>query len=238
MDRINWHRIALGWFPYCGIIPPLLTFLVSGTLGALRPDYHPLTEYMSDLAAAGQPYGEVLSAWWMAFPIEFAPFALAVYHGMECPCRAAAARRQGSARLAWVVPALLLIFAFGIGLGGVFPCAPGCRGTGFNTLAHKGATGVAALALFPCPFLFWLCTRQEQRWQTIASWGLGFQAAGTVLLGGYVLLYWHIIDLYGLVERAYFGVYYTWVVLVAWKLLRLGKREREVTLDLALGGNE
>lgn len=100
---------------------------------------HPLRQYVGDLGASDSPPGTALSAFWLAFPVLFGPFALAVYAGT----------RRG--RLPWVTPTLLVVFSACIGLCGVFRCSPNCHAHTASTQAHLLVTACPPPLSTPVP---------------------------------------------------------------------------------------
>jgi hypothetical protein len=203
-----------GWWPVCGIIPPLITFVLNALVGALHGDYDPLREYASALAAHGQPYAAILSGWWIAFPFCFLPFPIALYQATR------------TNPLAWTAPTLLALFAVAVGFSGIFRCAPGCRGHSFSNLAHLAASTISSAMLAPSPLFFWWTIHNDPRWRCHRSFSLVMQALGTLAGFGMMLAILQIIPLRGLIERMFWCVYYVWVLIIALRLMRLGRPAR------------
>jgi hypothetical membrane protein len=206
---------GLRWLSLCGILAPLLDSLVVGIISALQPNFDPVRDYLSLLTAPEHPDRGFLRAWWISFGIQFAPFAAAYYAGTR------------NNRHPWIVPILLLVFAFFISLSGVFPCDPGCRGRTISAKLHYSVSTVAALALTPCPFVFWWSTRQDARWRGFRLFSGVIQVAGIATL---LALLWAFLNWYpwaGLIERIFWGLYYLWILVIAVKLFQLGGERQQ-----------
>lgn len=209
----TWQRVTRHWMSLFGIVTPPLGATVNTIVAAHQPCYDFLHNYVSDLAATGRPYSGILCAWWATFPLQFGPFAIAVALGLR------------GKRFGQVVPALLGLFAVFIGLCGIFRFDPGDPTQTAGSRAHVVVSSMASAMLFPCPFLLWLITRHDDGWRRCAWFSLVMQAAGIsagIALG---LTWLHVVTLCGLAERAYWIVYYIWIVGLALKLREMDSPE-------------
>jgi hypothetical protein len=116
----------------------------------------------------------------------------------------------------------LLIFAVFISLCGVFPCDPGCHGRTLSAKVHFAVSGVAAVALTPCPLVFWWITRQDARWKGFRLFSWVIQVAGALALLALGLAFLHWFPLAGVIERIFWGLYYLWIIAIAVRLFQLG----------------
>jgi hypothetical membrane protein len=211
----RWRRTALRWLSLFGIVVPALDSLANTVVGLHRPKYNFLLDYISDLGARGRPDSDALCAVWVTFPLLFAPFVIAVYEGLQ------------EHRFGWVVPALLEFFALFLGLCGIFRFDPAGPYTTFASQVHVLATGLAGTAVFPGPFVLWLATRHDPRWQGVRRFSLLLQAGGAVTAVLFALVHFHVLWWAGLIERGFWGVYYVWFVALALQLRRLGRTGSE-----------
>jgi hypothetical protein len=210
MDGRGWRTFALRRLSLCGILVPPLDGTVNAVVAAYQPHYNPVREYVSALGATSSPVGDALSAFWIAFPFLFGPFAIAVYVGT----------RHG--RHSWLTPLLLAIFSVCIGLCGVFRCSPDCASQDFSTDSHLIVSSLSSATLFPCPFFFWLTTRHDPRWTWLRRFSLFVQVLGIAALVALGLAFLHVLLVGGLCERLFWCVYYLWFVPLGIKLFRLG----------------
>jgi hypothetical membrane protein len=194
----------------CGIVVPPLDVLINLLVAAQQPGYDFVRDYVSDLAALGRPYSEVLCVWWALFPLQFGPFAVAVAAGLR------------GHRLARIPPTLLALFAVFMGLCGVFRFDPSSPEHTVSSQLHVTCAILASLALLPSPFFLWLATRRDTPWRDFHRFSLCLQAAG--LVAGFFLVEaaLHVADPAGLAERGFWAVYYIWIVGLAIKLRRMG----------------
>ncbi len=208
---MKWQSVAAHWGPWCGIIVPGTDALVNGVVAAVQPNYHPLNDYISDLSAPDVCYSWLIRAWWIAFPVLFFPFAVALHYHV----------RQGKYR--WAPAVLLVWFSIGLCSCGIFHCDPGCQGKTTSAKVHFASSYTAAAALYLSPLALILVSWNDERWKgyqwiNIAALFFGAGVGIALFLSGK-----HIIPHRGLWERLYFGVFYIWVVLLA---LRMSYLER------------
>jgi hypothetical membrane protein len=210
---MSWRSDVARWGPWCGILVPAIDALINGVVAAAQPNYHVLDDYISDLSAPDVPYSSVIRGWWIAFPILFFPFALDLFSHLP------------KGKLRWAPAALLVGFTVGLFFCGVFHCDPGCAGKTATARAHFMSSYAAAAALYLSPLGLALASWDDERWrrwQWINFVGLTFGAAAGIAL---FLAGKHIVPHRGLQERVFFGVFYTWVVLVALRLILLQRAE-------------
>jgi hypothetical membrane protein len=206
--------MMLRWFSLCGIVVPLLDIGIIVFASTHRPGFDPVFDFLSQLGVPGEPYSTLVSAWWMAFPFLFWPFAVAVHAGTHGDPHA------------WVTPTLLALFALFLGGCGVFHCDPGCVGITLSSKLHSTSSALAALSMAPCPYLLWRTTRHDERWQGYRAFHLTLQTLGLAALFVLILSVVRVVSGRGLLERLFWGLYYVWVVGVAIRLLKLGRLER------------
>ena len=206
----GWRKLALRWFSLCGIITPVVDICVDGVVASLQPMYNPIRDYVSTEASPGHPYAIVVRCIWMSFPVFFGPFALAVYAAIK------------DYRLGWVTPTLLFLFSLGIAGCGIFRWEP-YHPTSFSARAHLISSTFSTAALFPCPFFFWLSTRHDGRWRWYGHYSLFIQLVGLCGAITLALAFLHLVWARGICERAYWVIYYFWVLLIGLTLRRAGK---------------
>jgi hypothetical membrane protein len=206
-------------------VVPLLEALVNAFVGARHPHYDFLRDYVSDLAAQGQPDSEALCVLWGAFPLLFGPFAVVVYAGL---------RGHPFGR---VTPTLLGLFALFIGLCGIFRYDPDGPLQSFSSRAHVLVSTLASTVLVPDPFFLWLATRRDPSWERFRKFSLLVQAAGMVPAILLALAFLQVLAWRGFAEWCLWGVYYAWIGLLALKLQRMvkGRATGEFSREMKAG---
>lgn len=206
MNGWTWQRVTRHGMALFGIVTPPLNAVLNTIVAAHQPSYDFVHNWVSDLTAYDRPFSGILRAWWATFPLQFWPFAVALALGLR------------HKPFGLLVPALLALFALCIALCGVFPFDPTTPGATLSSRVHIVVSTVSSALLFPCPVLLWWITRRDETWQRVGTFSLLIQLAGTaagITLG---LTWIKVVNLHGLVERIYWGVYYAWIVGVALKL--------------------
>ncbi len=202
----NRHSLVLRRLLLFGAAVPALDAVVNAFVGTHQPHYSFLLDYASDMAAPGRPYGEILCAVWAAFPFLFAPFVVAVYVALK------------RYHLGLIPPALLGLFSVCIGLCGIFRFDPVDPEQTTASLIHVIVSSLASFFLFPGPFFLWLATRKDMSWRRFHLFSLFIQVGGMVGAVLLVLAFLHWITWYGFAERSYWGVYYVWIIGLAFRL--------------------
>ncbi len=182
MNGWTWQRVTRHWMALFGIVTPPLDAMLNTIVAAHQSNYHFLHNWVSDLTATGRPYSGVLRTWWATIPLQLGPFAFALALGL-------AGKRFGK-----LVPVLLALFAVCVGLCGIFPFNPFEPKATTASRMHIVVSTVSTVVLFPCPFLLWLVTRADEKWQLVARFGLVMQVAGIaagIMLGLSCL---HVVD--------------------------------------------
>jgi hypothetical membrane protein len=209
---MTWRRAVVRVGAGCGIIAPGLGTLINGIVAALQTDYNSLQDYISDLSAPGVPYSGLIRGWWLAFPFVFAPFICALYV------------RLSGQRFAWCAPSLLAVAATALGLCGIFPCDPGCRGLTLSARTHFILSDVVGIALVLSPLALGLTTRNEARWRAYHYVNLLFLSGGIAVGVALFAAGQGRLALPGLYERLFYGVFYIWFILIALHLLYARER--------------
>jgi hypothetical membrane protein len=209
-------RPILRILAWCGVVPLVLDVAVVAGVAALHDDYSHARDYLSELGEHGRPYGGLLSAWWVAWGLLLAPFALPLH---------AALRPHPLA--AWP-PLLLAAWALLAGVGsGVFRCDPGCAGETFSGRMHYWVGDAALVALIPCPIVLGLVIGRRPEWRGFRASSIATSLTGVAVLG---LLAWSVYgrcDLAaalkpyaGLTQRLFTAIFYAWIGAVAVRVAR------------------
>ncbi len=198
---------------WAGIAAPFWLFGAVAVLGAFRPGYSHVSQTISELAEVGT--ANSTAAVVAAFLVAGALIAEFGYGMMR------AFGRDGKMAMAAVPIAL-------VGLGwvgaGVFPCGP-CRGTDYNaqTIIHLLFDTVTEISIIASPFLLRKLVRGDPRWPawfprflfvegvtSLVVWLLLSSSFGMPGLG----------DFSGALQRVYFAIFFSWLLLLAWPFAR------------------
>lgn len=189
----------------CGMAGPLAFTLAWLVLGALRPGYDPLTQYISELAEVGGRYAPIMIAAFLllgALTLAFAP-------GLHRGIGAGAGSPAG--------PLLVAIFGAGAIGSGLFRCDPGCAGVSLANRLHTliTYTGLGALTLATLVLPLRLSGDRDWRGYRWYSWLSGV-AAIAIYLRGFETFVGD-----GLGQRLFIGVLFLWLGVMALRLYRL-----------------
>jgi hypothetical membrane protein len=189
-----------------GLATPILFFLLVVVMGFVHPGYSHLTNFISDLGALDAPVPYVQRLNFFQLGIGIVLLAVALYKG------------GGASRV-------VLAFQLGIGLGiflsGIFPGhsdEPESRAT----LLHNLVGVPAFLLIMIVPLVAGWGFRQRKQWKDLASYSM---AMTPVLVAMFVLM--ARADgtpggFPGLFQRLFIGTWLLWMILVAYRLYRLG----------------
>jgi hypothetical membrane protein len=200
----------------CGILPPLVDVAVIAAVAAVQPDYSHVRQFISELGETGRPHAALVSAWWFAFSFLMSPFAIALVAALPW------------GRWRWGAPAAIVAFAVLSGAGSwLFPCDPGCKGETFAGMMHFVVNYIATAAMFLGPLLLWLSTRRAPRWKRLSRFSLAMHFLLIISLGALSWSYYgwgstatELQAVQGLLQRAFLGLFYVWLMILSASLLR------------------
>lgn len=193
-----------------GIAGPVLFALVVAVCGALRPEYDPLTRFMSELGETGGAYAPLMNyAGFMLSATLIMGFAISLPARFDTSL---------STRLGTV---LIAAFAAGMFAAGVFSCDTGCTPevpTSAQRL-HDLASTLAFPSLILATLVWGLHLRRDPAWRRFGLYSLGTGGLCVVLLFAMVASVETRTGT-GLLQRLLLGALFLWMALLATRLLR------------------
>jgi hypothetical protein len=193
-----------------GVAAPCFMILAIVVAGAFHPEYSHLSQFVSELGAAGAPNPGILN-----FGGLIPAGALTVLFAI------AMGRRLGPGRA--VALSALLVAVLGIGrlIAGLAPCDPGCSMEALSVSgrihAAAGMTALFASVIAPLALAVGLRTHRSRLGRTSMWLGLAGAAAF------FILVRWLDGPFVGGAQRLLLALSYGWIVLVAVHLLRVGR---------------
>lgn len=180
--------------------------------GAVRSDYDPLEQAISELFERGAPAPGrgLLVASLVASGVALIVFAAAMDRGLP--------GRGRAGPIAAAVSGIMTV------LVAAAPCTQGCPGYGSSVTdsAHVVLAGIGYLALVLAPLL--TARRLRPVAPRFAAWSVGF---GVVALAGFLVRSFGLVDAYGgLQQRVFNTIADAWFVVVAVWLLTRGRGRR------------
>lgn len=160
------HKIQSDSFPallipgLCGVLSPMFLMIATIVGGALRQDYDPIANSISELYETAAPNAHWLMVLFTTYHALVIPLAIGLYRGLpRTPC-------------GWNGPVFLgLAGLFGIPLGAYAQCDPGCFGaTTFRGQLHGILVLVTVLLIFAAMFATWFRVRNHLQWRGYARY--------------------------------------------------------------------
>lgn len=201
-----------------GVLLPIVDLSAVYFFGSLHSDYDRVRQFMSELGESGRPYAEVVNAWFTTSSLILVGFGIGMAV-MLPPSRASMA-------------GIVLFMAWaGIGVvGGFFPCDPGCAGETWSGWIHRLLGEISSVCIVPVPLLIWLGVRRDPKWAgfgwfvlpvqvslVVVSLAMGASVYGPYELGATLR------NISGLLQWLCWCVYYSWIIVLGVKLLRVGR---------------
>lgn len=119
---------------------PWLDIVICETMGALQPDYHPFSHFISELGEVGRSTQRAMSSWWTIYTILFLPMCWQLFVGF----------RPSSALRRMALGFTVFVVSNGF-LNAIFPCDAGCRGQTWNAKMHMAVSGIAFVMMISLP---------------------------------------------------------------------------------------
>lgn len=191
----------------CGVVGPIVWLSLIAGAGAMRPEFNPLVQYISELGERGSS---------TEFLMRYAAFG---FNGVLYLCFAAALR--ATFRDGWLsAVAAALIGLDGVGRigAGVFACDPGCAGVSSNQELHRLFATLGFLSGILAA-VTWGIVLRRHKWLTSLAWySVGSGIVTLVLL---LLMSWsnNPVNAPGLFEHLATGVLSLWVLVFAARLI-------------------
>lgn len=175
-----------------------------------HPGYDHLKNFISELGATGAPAAGVMNfAGFLPYGLLMAAFALAVHRGIRPDAGG------------WLGPSILALYGLAYMAVAISPCDPGCQAAA-PSLHHRIHVLLGDLIFLTAvlgPFTLYPRMVKDPAWRPVAT--------ATLILPG---LAWLILEASGvgmsgaLRQRLWLLLLFTWIGMMALRLLRLGSR--------------
>jgi hypothetical membrane protein len=199
------------WLSLGGILGPLLFTAVVAVLGALRPGYGHVAQFISELGASGTQYSAVMNyAGFVPAGLLLAALGLSLFRAL--PRRA----------LAIAGAALVTLFGVLIAASGIASCDPGCpqgSGSAQNTV-HNSIAPVLFIALIVAPALLGQHFRGVPALRALSLYSFITSLASLVLFGAMVQSL-EARELTGLWQRLLLATQFAWCAAVGVRSFRV-----------------
>jgi hypothetical membrane protein len=208
MKQINERSTVSILTAICGILGPVLYFIVIAVVAYLRPSYSHISQSMSELGSVGAPYAVIINT--LGFPLLglfMIAFSIGIDRGIE--------RNRASK----VGPALITLSGLALIMTGIFQCDPGCVDVTWVGFTHSIFATAAAISFSIAPIFIAVRQWSDSRWKTYSlfSWII---AIITLLLS--ILYSLDIFESYiGLLQRVSMGLPLVWMEIISIRILRV-----------------
>jgi hypothetical membrane protein len=197
----------------CGIVGPIVWLTVLGAAMLARPEFSPVTDYISELGEAGST---------TEFLVRYAGFELTGLLYIACAAAAAALLRESP----WSLVPALLIAVEGVGRigAGVFPCDVGCESASATQVLHRLFATVGFCSGVLAALAWGVAARRHDWLRRSATWSTG---AGLLTTGLLLSMTWtaNPYPFPGLYEHLATVVLSVWLLTLA---VWLGRRARAI----------
>ena len=200
-----WSQRRLRGLALCGVLGPLQFTLAWVIVGAARPGYSPVRQYISELAATGGRGAWVMVASFLALGLLTLAFVPALHRGLA----------GGLGGL--IGPLLIAVFGAGTIGSGIFRCDPGCGGASLSNTLHTLITYTGLGSLVGATLVLPLRLGRARGWAgyRACSWLAG-SVALAIFLRGFATF-----GGLGLGQRLFIGALFLWLALIASRLFQL-----------------
>jgi hypothetical protein len=199
----------------CGVAAPLVFVAAVIAASVNHPGYDHLKNFISELGASGAPAAGIMNfAGFLAYGLLTTAFALAVHRGMRSDAGG------------WLGPSILALYGLAYVAVAFSPCDPGCQATtpSLHHRLHLLLGDLIFLTAVVGPFTLYPRMVKDPAWRSLAT--------ATLILPG---LAWLMLEASGvgisgaLRQRLWLLLLFTWIAVMALRLLRLGVRADQIS---------
>lgn len=197
---------------WCGIVSPLLWLSLIGIAGAMRPEFNPVTHYISELGERGSS---------TEYLTRIAAFG---FTGLLYVCFAAALPPTfGGGWRSWLAAGLIGLDGLGRMGAGVFACDPGCNGLSMNQEIHRLFATLGFVSGILAAIAWGIIVRRHAWLPGLGGYSVG---SGVLALIFLLLMAWagNPVNAPGLFEHLASAVLSLWILVFAVCLMRLPAR--------------
>ena len=213
-DTIVWIGFISIWLFFVTEITTDIWF------GSRFPGYSWKTQSLSYLGQEGSPIEHWVSIWGVGVTLLISIFAYSFFQTYK------------SYRWAKIAAIALLVYGLGEGIGsGCFPIDPPGNDLTLNGRLHNIFSGIGDTGIVLLPFIFmFMFPRNKNRKLHVYLWivaGFGLAMASFFLIAKYVHSDNFITDYKGVWQRIYILNYYTMLLVISVKMLKINYHERK-----------
>lgn len=202
------NAISLRFLALCGIVGPFIYASVVGVLGALYPGYSHMSQTMSELGAANAPHALVMNIAGLGLlGLMIIAFAAGLHQGIK------------DGRSASIGTLLIAVSGASLVMTAAFPCDPRGAEASITGLVHGAFATTGAVCLVIGLLVISPMMARDNLWRGYATFSIAAAILASVLASLYgfdVFEGWK-----GAMQRISMGVALVWIVVMAFRLLRL-----------------
>jgi len=168
-------KASVAYLPLAGVAGPVQSTIVIAICSALRPGYDHANQFISDLGATGTQHAALMNfAGFIPSGAIMAAFGVALWKLLPKYLLA----RTGAS--------LIILFALGLIIAGIFSCDPGCpqQGGSVENSIHDTIAGPMFLSAITGVLIFGISFRRLAGWKRLSNYSL----VSAVLCYGFFIL--------------------------------------------------
>ena len=193
-----------------GIAGPVLFAIVILVVGALRPDYSHVTQFISELGENGSAYSDLMNY-----------FGFMCSAGLIMLFAIALLARVDRTTLSGLAAILIGLYAIGMFLAGVYSCDSGCLvpEPSREQVLHNLVSFAAFLSLILATVLWGIDMRKDRAWQRFGNYSLVTAGLAVVLIVSMIAAAGARAGA-GMYQRLFLTTLFLWMAMFAYRLWR------------------
>ena len=219
------RKKSVAFLPLAGVAGPLQSTIVIVICSTLRADYNHVDQFISDLGATGTSHADLMNfAGFIPSGVIMAAFGTALW--MLLPKHI----------LGRIGASLIILFAIGLIIAGIFSCDPGCpqQGGSVENSIHDAIAGPMFLSAITGLLLFGISFRKFSGWKRLSNYSL---ISAVLCYGFFVLLISSLEsrNLTGIWQRLILLTIFLWCGIVGIKLFNFvrGKESHHFDFEIS-----
>jgi len=205
---------SIVYLPLAGVAGPVQSIIVIAICSTLRPGYDQIDQFISDLGATGTSYAGVMNfAGFIPSGLIMAAFGIALWTLLP------------KHLLFHIAASLIILFAVGLIIAGIFSCDPGCpqQGGSMENTIHDAIAGPMFLSAITGVLIFGISFRRFAFWKRLSNYSL---ISAVLCYGFFVLLVSSLEsrNLTGLWQRLILLIIFSWCGIVGIRLFNFVRR--------------
>jgi len=207
-------KTSISYLPLAGLAGPVQSTIVIVICSALRPGYDHIDQFISDLGATGTSHAGLMNfAGFIPSGVIMAVFGVALWTLLP------------KHLLVRIGASLIILFAVGLVIAGIFSCDPGCpqQGGSMENSIHDAIAGPMFLSAITGVLIFGISFRRSADWKRLSNYSL---ISAVICYGFFVLLVGSLEsrNLTGMWQRLILLIIFIWCGIVGIKLFHFIRR--------------